>query len=312
METNCKPGSRLLLCLHDLFQRERLLRRAGSLLFAIFLSVLPALTGSCQRLDDGTGEEEEPAAPEVVIDSVLTRIRFRTDTPVTGRLDLFIYDDAGIRPLERHLRLDSLPATSLNLPTLPGEKRLVAIADSPHNFNLNALARYDAMEQLQYQFADDSPLHPIQGGWTTTQGNEGTVTLQPLLCKVVLVSVANTMDGYELLEEPRVRLCDLPDAAEVLREKDFRPAELIDAGDWVPLPYDVGYFPQLPGIVLWCYPNDTPENVLGVPRPTLELECRIRGETCSFEVRLPPLSRGCTKSVEITVNGPGDFRYAVH
>ena len=107
------------------------------------------------------------------------------------------------------------------------------------------------------------------------------------------------------------RLLDLPDNAEILRDKDFRPTELLDAGPWTALPYDIGFFPQEPGISLWCYPNDTPEDILGVPRPTLEFECRIEGERCSFEVPLPPLPRGCSKEVELTVDGPSKYMYSV-
>ncbi|MCR4824136.1 MAG: hypothetical protein K5849_02140 [Bacteroidales bacterium] len=212
--------------------------------------------------------------------------------------------------MQRHLQLDSLPGEIL-LPSLPGEKILVGIANSPHRFNLNALGRFEAMEQLEYRFQDDDPDFPIMGGFCISLEESGTVPLRPLRCRIILASVSNTMDGYELLEAPRVRLRDLPDAAKILSEKDFRPSELIDAGDWQALPHDVGFFPQQPGIVLPCYPNDTPENVLGVPRPALELECIIGGENCSFEVPLPPLARGSTHEVEITVNGPDDYQYKV-
>ena len=97
-----------------------------------------------------------------------------------------------------------------------------------------------------------------------------------------------------------------------LRQQDFRPTELIDAGAWTLLPCDVGYFSQEPNLTLWCYPNDTPEDILGVPRPSLEFACEIAGTTCSFEVPLPPLPRACSKEVIITVDGPGNFRYEIH
>jgi hypothetical protein len=100
-------------------------------------------------------------------------------------------------------------------------------------------------------------------------------------------------------------------AETILRQQDFRPAELIDATPWTALPCDVGYFPQEPRLSLWCYPNDTPESILGTPRPSLEFECRIGGETCSFEVPLPPLPRGCTKEVALTIDGPDEFHYII-
>ena len=233
----------------------------------------------------------------------------RPDAPVR-KLDLFVYGCEGTRALECHLQLDSLPP-ELTLRALPGEKILVGIANSPQRFNLKALERYDSMTQLAFNFTDDDPACPILGGEATTEDGAATVPLRPLLCRVRLSEVANTMDGYELLEEPQVRLRDLPNSAEILRQEEFRPTELLDAGPWVPLACDVGYFPQHPDIDLWCYPNDTPENILGTPRPTLEFECRISGELCSFEVPLPPLSRGGGKEVEIAVDGPGDIHYHV-
>ena len=315
MENLSKPRSRQrpsIYLLNDLFRHGRLLHHAGSpLTFCAYLCVLfllPALLGSCQR-DPLPGGGEDPG--EVPADSILTRVRMQSGGLLVRTLDLFIYSADGLRTLERQVTLKA-PQDTLLLPTLPGEKILVGIANSPRRFNRKALERYDAMEQLAFNFTDDDPQLPVLGGFCTTKGNDGEIQLQPLLCRVVLTKICNTMDDYELLENPRIRLCDLPDAAEVLREKDFRPTELIDAGEWAALPYDIGYFPQQPGTELWCYPNDTPENVLGVPRPTLELECLIRGQRCSFEVPLPPLTRGCKKSVEITVDGPGSYHYAVH
>ena len=313
MEKQWKSGSRR----HpthspDLSQRPVTLKGAGSVLLCLCLLTLPtALPVSCRKLPAETAPpEEEAAPPQAVADSVLTRVRLYAGGHAVRTLDLFVYDSGGTQPLEKHLLYDRLP-DSLSFLTTTGEKILVGIANSPRRFNLAALGRYDAMQKLSFAFADDDPAQPILGAGTTTAGQAGELVLTGLLCRIVLKTVTNTMDGYELLEEPRVRLLDLPDNAEILREKDFRPAELLDAGAWTALPYDIGFFPQEPDISLWCYPNDTPEEILGVPRPTLEFECRIEGETCSFEVPLPPLPRGCSKEVELTVDGPGKYTYKV-
>lgn len=312
MKTIAKPGSRQrLFCQNDLFQRRSALRGAGSvlsLLLSFCLCILPALLGSCRRVEapEIPGEEE----PVPVIDSVLLDIRLDAGGRIVRRADLFIYDTGGIRALETHLALDSLPAR-LQVPATPGEKRVVCIANSPYAFNLNTLARCDAIEQLSYAFTDDDPDRPLLSAAGTTEACAVTLLPRPMLCRVRLAAVSNTLDGYELLEEPCVRLCDLPHSAEILRESDFRPSELIDTGPWTALPCDVGFFTQEPDIDLWCYPNDTPEEVLGVPRPTLEFRCKIRGETCSFEVPLPPLARGGAVEAELTIDGPGSFRYRV-
>ena len=316
MEKASKPRSRQCPSLNLLNGPSRhgsALRHAGSpLAFCAYLCVLlllPALLGSCQR-DPLPGNDDPNNPVPVPVDSVLTRIRTHADGYPVKTLDLFIYGTDGLRSLERQVTLEE-PQDTLLLPTLPGEKILVGIANSKRRFNRKALERFDAMEKLMFNFADDDPKCPVLGGFCTTKDHDGEIVLEPLLCRIVLEKVCNTMDDYDLLEEPQVRLRDLPDAAEILRKDGFRPTELISDGLWAALPCDVGYFPQEPGIELWCYPNDTPEDVLGVPRPTLEFQCIIRGQRCSFEVPLPPLSRGCSKSVEITIDGPGSFRYKI-
>ena len=318
MKNVSNPGSRQrssLLCLYrGLLRRRSTLRGAGSFLAHYFpvtiLLLLPALLGSCRVgaiPDPGPAEEQEP---ETVIDSVFTKVRVQADGHPVSRLDLFIYGADGLRALERQATFNELQ-TEYSIPTLPGDKLVVGIANSPHRFNRKALERYDAMEQLSFNFADDDPAQPILGGAGKTRAESCEIQLQPLLCGISLVKVSNTMDGYELLENPRVRLRDLPNAAELLRQQEFRPAELIDAGAWTPLPYDVGFFSQEPNLTLWCYPNDTPEDVLGVPRPYLEFECTIRGTSCSFEVPLPPLPRACKVEVALTIDGPDSFHYKI-
>lgn len=319
MKTTTKPGSRQrsshYLFFGGLFRRRSTLRGAGPILAycftVIFLLLLPALLGSCRKDAGPTPDSPEGQdPPAATVDSVLTRIRIQADGRPVHRLDLFIYAAEGLRTLEKQLTYDELQE-ELNIPTLPGAKRIVGIANSPRRFNSKALERYDAMEQLCFNYTDDDPDRPILGGAARTVEEIGEIHLQPLLCGITLTKVCNTLDGYELLENPRVRLRDLPNAAEILRQQEFRPTELIDAGAWTPLPYDVGYFPQKPGITLWCYPNDTPEDVLGVPRPWLEFECTIRGANCSFEVPLPPLPRACTIEVTLTIDGPGEYTYDV-
>ena len=270
-------------------------------------AVLPV---SCQKLPAEAPSPDEEAPLPAAVDSVLTRVHLSAGGHPVRTLDLFVYDAGGTQPLEKHLLYDRLP-DSLAFLTTEGEKILVGIANSPRRFNLSALGRFDAMQKLSFSFAEDDPACPVLGAAATTAGQAGEMVLKGLLCRITLRTVTNTLDDYELLEEPRVRLIDLPDNAEILREKDFRPAELLDAGPWVALPCDVGFFPQEPHISLWCYPNDTPEEILGVPRPSLEFECRIDGSLCSFDIPLPPLPRGCSKEVELTVDGPDSFSYGV-
>ena len=315
MEKERKSGSRQRPTHQpDLSQRPFSLKGAGSILslYLCLLTMLPALPVSCRKQPAGTPPpEEDPASPpQVVVDSVHTCVRLHAGGQPVRTLDLFVYESGGTQALEKHLLYDRLP-DSLSFMTTAGEKILVGVANSPRRFNLSALGRYDAMQKLSFAFADDDPACPVLGGSGTTAGQTAEFSLTSLLCRVTLRTVTNTLDGYELLEDPRVRLLDLPAGAEILREKDFRPSELLDAGPWAELPCDVGIFPQEPRINLWCYPNDTPEEILGAPRPTLEFECRIEGETCSFDVPLPPLPRGGSMEVDLTIDGPDKYSYKV-
>ena len=312
MEQEWKPGSRRHPThLSGLSQHLFDLKGAGSLLtlfFCLFI-LLAALPVSCQK-QPAEAPPEDDTPPPAAVDSVFTRVNLHAGGRSVRTLDLFVYESGGTQALEKHLLYDRLP-DSLSFLTTTGEKILVGIANSPRRFNLAALGRFDAIQKLTFAFTDDDPECPVLGGCVTTVGQAGELNLSGLLCRITLRTVTNTMDGYELLEEPRVRLIDLPDNAEILREQEFRPTELLDAGPWVSLPYDVGFFPQEPDISLWCYPNDTPEEILGVPRPSLEFACRIEGEPCSFDVPLPPLPRGCSKEVELTVDGPDKYTYTV-
>ena len=260
---------------------------------------------SCSPPSPETGVENNE--PEVAAtDSTAFTLTLQYQSDKVRQLDLFIFSASGTKPLEKHVRYDSAPEKiSLMLPV--GEKVAAAIANSPKAFNLTALSRYDALEQLEYSFTDDDPSYPIMSG--TTDGD--TLVLKPMMCCVILASVSNGMDGYELIESPRVRLTDLTMSAKVMQESEFRPSETLDAGDWKDLPSDIGFYTQRPMTAMYCYPNDTPETTLGTPHIGLELQCTIQSETCSFDVALPPLNRGDTLRVDLNIDGPSTYTSTV-
>ena len=135
--------------------------------------------------------------------------------------------------------------------------------------------------------------------------------MKPLLCQVVVSSISNTMDGYELVESPRVRLTGISCYASVMQEEDFRPTEIAEYGEWADLPYDIGMFTQNPGTTLFCYPNESSGTNLGGVNTAIELECFIMGQLCSFTENLPPFGRGAKLLVDITVDGPYSCRFRI-
>ena len=296
----------------DRFQSEGSLPDRRSLFSSIVYSLLvllPALlVSSCDKTPEATAGQDTPELE--LRDSAVTRITFKTTDKPVERLDVFIYETEGTQPLEKHLVLDSLPP-SLEVYISEGDKLIAAVANSPKKFKETALARYSAVAQISYGFEEDSPELPIMSGSAESSDQEAEIELTPMLCEVVLSTIANTMDDYELLEEPRVRLRGINATAKFFSGEEYLPGETIDRGAWAALPCDVGYYPQSPGTVLYCYPNQTPESIIGQDRTALELECSIRGTKCNFTVALPPFGRASRTEVELSVDGPGSFSYDI-
>ncbi|MBQ9475042.1 MAG: hypothetical protein IJU69_02245 [Bacteroidales bacterium] len=254
----------------------------------------------------------------VKVDSCLFEICFNVLNNISDsallvkQLDIFIYDADGMQGLESWNSFDGLPDT-VRVTGAKRAKTVVAVANSPRSFNRKAIERYDSIELLSYDFGEDSPENPIMGG-ICSLGHErpGTVTLEPLLTKVVLCEVSNLMKGYMRLEDPRIYLENINESAEVLRKSGFRASEGGINGKTYKLPYDIGVFPQNLNIELLCYPNDSAEATMGTPRTSLVLECEINGETCRFPVELPELGRNRRLKVDISVSGPNVFESKVY
>ena len=286
------------------------LRRA--VLLKVLLSLAPAMTAaSCTHTDSGTdsGQGAASGAADPVALEVFARdsCAFAIGAPILS-LDCFAYNTDEAGTLAAHVH-ESGNCATLSLP--PGEYEVIAIANSPFSFNLTALYRRDTMDLLEFDFEDDNPEHPIMGARASTKAPGACeMVLEPIMSAVILSEISNSISGYVRLEDPRACLGGINPAAKILQHSDFRPTKVTAQGAGVTLPCDVGLMTQYPGTVLYCYPNDTPVETLGVPRTTITLECEIKGETCRFTSDLPPLGRNSVTRAALAVDGPGEFRYA--
>ena len=282
----------------------------SSLLYLITSPAAALALITCESVPD---LPREPApVPEAQQDSlVLTVISPRTDLPgAADHLDLAIYAEAAPQRLEFHVR--SPFSDTLAALTPPGDKRVVLIANSPYTLNYAALQAYDSMELLSCRLEDERADRPLMSGAAVVQaGRPCSLRLEPLRGEVILVSVDNGLPAGTLLENPRVRLCNVSPAAEILRTGDFHPIETVD-GSFVSLPHDIGYFPVRPGIRLPCYPFDASGPGSSLTAASLEFVCEIAGTTCRYRVRLPSLQRGRTLCVELAVNSTADSRAHVY
>lgn len=278
----------------------------------LLIILLPVVLASgCEdtALTDDGGTVE-PETPLPVQDTVLLQISADCSPDSVRTADCFIYSGSGTKRLEKHFRTEG-QVKETAVPVTAGSKTVVMVLNCPYTFNLAALDRLESFELLEFAFSDDDPDFPLMAARCDAEAGS-TTRLKPtkLLCSVGIAAVSNNLGGDTLLEEPRVRLTGISRSAKVMQEKDFRPVEIDEYGEWVPLPYDVGFYTQRPGTALFCYPNDTPEDVLGSQKTGLQLECRINGEKKLFDFGLPPLPRGCRIDVELTIES-ADYARAI-
>lgn len=261
---------------------------------------------SCSRVAEELPQEEVIVA----VDSCWLGLKFSIDNnvyesmPEVRRLDLLLYDANGMGSIELWNRYEALP-DSITLRTAKRAVTAIAIANSPRSFSRAAIERYDSIELLCYEFGEDAPDYPLMSGMCSMEpGSPGQITLAPLVSRVQLCEVSNSMKDYVRLEDPRVYLKNLNSSAEILRFSGFRPTESLERSDPAPLPYDIGIFAQHPMTELFCFPNDSPEPSIGTPWTTLVLECEISGQTCRFPVELEGLERNKTLHIDLNVLSP--------
>ena len=284
------------------------------LLYSLLIPVWAGLIASCAKPAPDLYDSEQIEVPP---DSSSFRIGFSvqngiSDSPLPiQRLDVFVYNADHVGELLDMRRYDFLPDSLLLYG--PGLDRLVvAIANSPHEFNAGALARFDSIELLTYNYTDDSPAAPVMSGMceVAAEGN-ASITLTPLMARVQLGEISNYMERYVRLENPRLYLDNMNSSAEVLRTVGFRPSETVSNPPRTSLPYDIGIFPQNPGTELFCYPNDTP-GTIGTPPTALVLECEISGVTRRFSTSIPSIERNSTTRIDLSVSGPESFESRIY
>lgn len=280
-------------------------RQASFFIFSLLL-LLFSLCASCARQADPV--PEPPAVEsEPVQDSVCFLIAVDSAAFPVRSLDLLVYSSRGTQDLEAHRRVEgdaALQAIKLNL--VKGQKKVVAIANSPEPLDYASLARYDGAKQLSFEFEDDDPHYPLMSAEAEAQDVRVGLKFHALRGYVMLSSISNGLDDYELLEEPRVRLRFINNSAKILQFSDFHPKEMLDYGPWTDLPYDIGLYPQEPGVVLYCFPNSTASSYSSASTQ-FELECKVLGEVCSYLITLPAIERSDTVRVELSVAGRYDY-----
>ena len=305
--------------------------------FALGALAIAAMAPACAR--EYSNPQEQSASQS---DSISITISAPCNVKT---LDFFVYRDSLNRPLESHLRLNNdklrksadlckgmderadkeggervnaeagqkpgkaagqeLSKANFKLPSSRGSKIIIAIANSPYEFNLKALQCFDSAELLTMYYRDENPQFPLMSAISFSHEDSIFLKLKALLCPVKVLSISNSTD--KLLSHPRLSLRKINASAEMLRSDGFRPSITIDSPAEIShpqmmfsqLPLDLGSDTCHPMTTLYCYPQDT-ETSLGTPRTEIVLSAEVEGSTQHYATPLPKAGRG--KTIVINLN----------
>ena len=235
-----------------------------------------------------------------------TRVHISCPFPAE-HIDLFLYSDAGTRPLLHYRRVRE------NMPRIPCPEEdgiLVAIANLPGEPRTDALRVFDNIEHISMPYAREDPAKPIMSGVCVPDAGAAITELQlkPMLCCVHIVGIDARLDF--LLEAPALFLSDVAAEAEILQNDGFHPPRTLQSPDGLEhpemmlqaVPSELGRNSVQVDIRLWCYPN---EDEL---RPTtLCLSGLHAGGPLEFPCSLGPLRRGDTRKLKLETRMDGLF-----
>ena len=218
------------------------------------------------------------------------------------RLDIFVFNDDEIRRLDSYCSVSTPQTAYIQVNSSAGDKLVVVLANcSDRSFTYDEFKTYSALESVIWRLKDEDPTRPVMSGeCQISAGAEGytPVKLTPLLANVCLdfLKCDFTGRGYRsrTLENCSVFLTNLSGSSEILRQDGFRVSELENAGR-----LDPGYLasmkhpemimrPVTPGqwspVDLYCYPNDSADDMMGSPPTRMVVQGDIDGTTYYYPV----------------------------
>ena len=232
------------------------------------------------------------------------------DWYLVRRLDLFVFNDDEIGALDAYRRSYAYSPTSVSVSSASGAKRLVAIANHafPDDFAAQIYC-YEDLRRTVVCFTGDHPSFPVMSG--EVRFNAGaqeacSLTLEPMMSSVEIRALRCRMADGRTLRDVRVYLTGVGNRAEVLRQGGFLPAETLNADglsetDLKRLAYSGMVYQYLGNgrpdgagaaygsAVLYCYPNETPEESFASPYTRLVVEGTLDGQPCYYPI---PINRG--------------------
>lgn len=218
-------------------------------------------------------------------------------------LDLFIYRDTLTRPLESHQMFQAPVPDTLQLSSSQGDRLLVAIANSPAPFRLEALQRYESAELLEMYYRLEDPNYPLMSTVCSFSESPVKLELSPLLCRINIFHIAN-FTGMAL-SGAKIQLKGVNSHVQILRGDGFRTIETEDNPGALAHPEmmlrqiqgEIGEELSAPDLTLFCYPFDGE----GPSSTTLAISATANGEQREWSFSVPPLKRGGSAGMSLTL-----------
>lgn len=269
-----------------------------SIILLVSLIKLAMVISSCEN----RVQEETPEPPPIVKedDKRDYYLYFNIEDARIQKVDIMIYSVNGLRELEAHIT-DTQILDTYKFRLTKGDKIVAVIANYPQELKQAQILKYDTCMNLKSSFDDNQESYPIMVGMF--QGDSGLIvdSLKVLISKIVLTSITNNLNDYDLVEKLRVRLCDLNSSIRCFDNKFFT-TDYIDYGVWKNYTYDIGLEPQYPNIELYCYPNMDEAFCT-----RLELEYVILNKLQRISVDLPTIDLSSEINIELIINDIDDY-----
>lgn len=277
--------------------------RAIALLISIYN--IPAFFTGCSSDRDMS---EEQCRYSVTLKTVsATGDKGSGDASRIVHSDIFIFNDDGLKRLDSYQR--SSGDGPVKVASRTGRKIMAVIANS----SLSPLEwrKINSLEGLMEETAmleNEDPEHPVMSTVIEIDPEQEYMYYaepERLVSEIRINSIRTDFQGREYYGEPltdvKIYLTNVNASCCIMKHEDFRPESIVNPGfldteamgrfhdsrivcaDAVP---DIGRSPVNPGIRLYCYPNDSPEETPGSPFTRLVIEGKIAGYTYWYPITI--------------------------
>ncbi|MBQ8856061.1 MAG: DUF4906 domain-containing protein [Bacteroidales bacterium] len=294
------------------------------------LLILPALF-SCTEVIDSPADEGNGT-------EVMTKVSLETpeDYAVRGAVDIFTFNNGGVRHLDSYQHMDSFSGQSIDVRSQSGEKTLFICTNAQRaTYDWTSVNSMEALDKayLELQKEKREALCATATG-EITAGSAGSnrFELRRMASEIVLQSIRCDFSGSchegERITDVCVYLTNVNSRCPVTADGEILPGEIINSGKldmddvagfkepdmvYQKLEKDISGERMNVGMSFICYPNTSLQEGPGTPFTRLVIEGKINGETYWWPIDInrsggrdvPGISRNSRYVFDITISRKG-------